>query len=153
MYRCIGCLGFHLCSLPFFHSSWMELCILADLSSTYISFSSHVNTCWFFCCCCCCSSGKSSTVLVMGDSFSLARDDGCSCKPVSSWITLLNFHAICPVWGQLICSCSGCSSKDPGLVADSSSAPATLWSVKESSKKSSCFGVVFVLRPEMLRAH
>lgn len=103
--------------------------------------------------CCCCSSGKSSTVLVMGDSFSLARDDGCSCKPVSSWITLLNFHAICPVWGQLICSCSGCSSKDPGLVADSSSAPAALWSVKESSKKSSRFGVVFVLRPETLRAH
>lgn len=55
----------------------------------------------------------------MGDSSLAHGDDRCSCKPVSSWISLLNFHAICPVWGQMIHFCGGCSSKDPGIVADS----------------------------------
>lgn len=70
------------------------------------------------------------------------HDDGCSCKPVYSWITLLNFHAICPVWGQLICSCDGCSNKDPGIVADSSNAPAALCVQRNAVKKQLFWGPV-----------
>lgn len=103
----------------------------------------------------CCSSGKSSIVLVMGDSppvlLNLAHDDGYSHKPIFSWIPLLNFCAICPVWG-ILCCCVSCSSEDPGIVADYSDVPAALWSVKGCSERSSRSRALFLLRLEMLVA-
>lgn len=66
--------------------------------------------------------------------------------------SLLNFHAVCPVWGLLSC-CIGCFSEDPGVIADSSNAPAALRSAKECSERSSRSRALFVFRLEMLRAH
>lgn len=91
----------------------------------------------------------------MGDSppalLNLAHDDGYSHKPVFSWISLLNFHAICPVCGILCCRV-GRSSEDPGIIADYSDVPDALWSAKGCGERSSYSRALFVLRLEMLMA-